>query len=373
MRVLLNETITGDPVKELQFSSASWSTGICTTDTTDITLPGYIGQDLYQYLVPGKYVATIQEDDRRVRAAGILSIPETRTEKNGIHNVSYPGMGPERVFEKRVILPYPYLPLVNAAGYPIPSKNTTLSGVDYGTMMKKLYQQSMTHPDGSLPTTWQPDRSSTTSESQTWQAVDGRGVQEAVSGLSQLVNGPEWDWVPSIDENDRLSWSFVTGTESEPELTQGFWHTWQSGGEDPSIDDLQVSISPEFMAHTAIFTGGKDQDRVMIESVTNPDMVGLGIPLIQVWDSSNSSVADPATLRGWAEARLADGSAPAQYWSFKVRDKHAFSLRKGDWCTIDVYKHWILPDGQYGRRIVNVSGGSDSEWLNVTVAGVMEW
>lgn len=371
MRVLLHETITGDPVTELEFSAAAWSTGICRADTVDITTPGYTGRSLYPFMVPKKFTVTVVEDDGRVRAAGVLGIPEGNTDRDGIHRVKFPGKGPERLYEERYVLPYPYWPLINSAGFPIASRDTRITGVEYGTMMKRLYQQAMSHPGGAIPVAWEPDRPGTREKG--WFAVDGKGVQEAVEDISQLMGGVEWDWVPQLDENDRLNWAFVTGTDDEPELTSSFWHTWQVGGEDPSIRGLGIKVSPEFMCQTAIFSGGKDDDRVMLARATGTDLIEAGVPLSEVWDSSHSSVSEQVTLDQWAAKRRAEGEAPVQYWSFDVREAHAKSLHKGDWCTIDVYQHWLIPDGSYPRRVLSVAGANDSDWLTVTVAGTVSW
>jgi hypothetical protein len=229
----------------------------------------------------------------------------------------------------------------------------------------------MSHPGSDLPVSWQSDRAGTRVKE--WSAVDGKKVQAAVSDISQLIGGVEWDWVANVDGNDRLYWSFITATDSEKELTSALPHTWNAGGSDPSIRNLTVKISPEFMCQTAIFTGGKDEDRVMISRETGTDLIEAGVPLSELWDSSHSSVSVQATLDDWAKKRREEGGAPIQYWSFEVRASAALTVRHGDWCTVEVYDHWLLPNGSYPLRVVEVSGKSDSGWLGVTVAGVVSW
>ena len=69
------------------------------------------------------------------------------------------------------------------------------------------------------------------------------------------------------------------------------------------------------MCSTAVFTGGKDDDRVMVARATSDTLINAGIPLTEVWDSSHSSVSKQATLDAWAQRRHAEGQSPVQYWS----------------------------------------------------------
>lgn len=371
MRALLHETSTGEPVTEFEVLSASWASGICRPDEVSLVTPGYTGRDLYQYMVPRKFCLTLLEDDGRVRGSGLLGIPEGTTDQDGMHRVVFPGRGIETYFDRRFILPYPYWPLVDSAGYPVKARDTRITGVEYGTMMKRIYQQALTHPGASLPVAWEPDRRGTREKE--WAAVDGKPVQEAVEDISNLLGGVEWDWVPVVDDADRLTFAFITGADADTEITSSFWHTWQTGGTEPDARGLSVKVSPEFMASTAIFTGGKDDDRVMVARATSQAIVNAGVPPIEVWDSSHSSVSEQSTLNGWAGKAIAEGQAPVQYWSFEVRADRALGLRHGDWCTVEVADHWLVPDGSYTRRVVEVSGNADSAWLGVTVAGELSW
>lgn len=371
MRALLHETLSGEPVTELEIKDCSWSTGICREDTLSVTSPGYTGRDLHPFMVPRKFTLTLLEDDGRVRASGLLGIPEGGSDDDGAHQVTFPARGVESYFERRYVLPYPYWPLIDSEGYPLASRDTRIVGVEYGTMMKRLYQQALEHPGAELPVMWEPDRRGTREKE--WAAVDGKPVQEAVEDISNLLGGVEWDWVPVVDDSDRLSLAFVTGTDADPEVTSSFWHTWQAGGYVPDLRALSVKISPEFMASTAIFMGGKDDDRVMAARATSLDLIVAGVPMTEIWDSSNSSVSQQATLDGWAGKQIAEGQAPVQYWSFEVRADRANGLRHGDWCTVEVADHWLIPDGSYARRVVEVSGDAESAWLGVTVAGELSW
>lgn len=373
MRAILHEVRTGEPLRELEFTKASWATGICREDEVTVTIPGYTAaaDGLRNLVVPRKTAISLVREDGVCVAAGIVGKPLAGSADDGTPELSVPCRGIDTLFDRRRILPYPYGALVDAAGYPDERYDTRISGVEYGTMMQLLYQQAAAHPGGSLPIAWEAARTGTREKG--WAAVDGKAVQEAVEDISQLLGGVEWDWVPVVDETDRLSWAFVSGYDATMEITSAYWHDWAAGGTDPDIRGLAEATSPEFMASTAFFTGGKDDDRVMISRQHDPGLIDAGFPLAEIWDSSHSTVSEQATLDGWAKGALEDGQAPVQEWEFEVRADRAAGLRHGDWCTVEVADHWWIPDGVYTRRIVEVSGDAESEWLGVAVAGMQEW
>ena len=371
MRVMLHDTLTGDFVAELKFSGGTWSSGICRADSVSVTLPGYIGEKLADYMIPRKFSISVSDDSRRVLAAGVLGKPVGEDDEDGMHSVTMPGQGIEVVFQRWSVLPFPFSPLVDSEGYPITYRDTRITGVEYGTMMKRLYQQGMSHPGGDLPVLFEPDRAGTREKE--WQAVSGKSVQGAVEDISNLEGGVEWDWVATLNDSDRLTWSLVTGTDSVPEISSSFWHTWQLGGSKPDIRKFSSEVDPEFMASSVVFTGGKEDDSVMVSYASDPTLLDAGLPWSMIWDSSHSSVSIQATLDGWAQQALARGQAPVQYWGFEVRACSALGLRHGDWCTVEASNHWLVPDGTYTRRVVEVSGTIGSDWVRVVVAGEMSW
>ena len=373
MRAILHDVITGEPLRELQVTKLDWSTGVCRPDEVTATIPGYTSDSagLRNLIVPRKHAISVVRDDWVCIAAGIIGRPRATAADDGTPAIEVPCRGIESVFERRVVLPYPYGPLVDAGGYPDARYDTRIDGVDYGTMMQRLYQQAMAHPGGAFPVAWEAARPGT--REKIWAAVDGKGVQDAVEDISQLLGGVEWDWAPCVDELDRLSWALITGTDALQEITSAYWHDWTSGGESPALRGLTESTSPEFMASTAFFTGGKDDDRVLVSRQHDQTLIAAGFPLAEIWDSSHSTVSEQATLDGWAKGALADGQAPVQFWEAEVRADRAAGLRHGDWCTIEVLDHWWIPDGIYERRIVEVSGDAESEWLGITIAGMQGW
>lgn len=373
MRVLLHETRTGEPLKELPFSEVQWSTGVCRADEITVKVPGYIEavRGLRNLVVPRKTSVSVVREDGVCLAAGLVGIPASANADDGVPQLEIPARGVESLFEKRIVLPYPYGSLLNATGAPDPRYDTRIAGTDYGTMMRQLYLQAIGHPGGAVPIATEAPRAGV--RDRTWSAIDGKSVQEAVEEISQLDGGVEWDWAPRVDGRDSLSWALLTGLESAPELSSPIVHDWVFGGADPAIRGLTEKTSPEFMCSTAFFTGGKNEDRILLSRRQNAGLIAAGFPLTEVWDSSHSTVSEQSALDGWAEAAISDGAAPVQFWSFDVRSDRALGLRHGDWCVIDVRDHFWIPDGVHQRRVVEVSGTQDEDWLRVAVSGMQGW
>lgn len=373
MRVLVHDTVTGRFVTELQYVDYSYSTAVRTEDSVTVQVPGYTAESrgLAGVLTPRKMSISVSDEDRKVMAAGVLGVPEFASDDDDMNKIAVPSRGIESLYEKRFVLPYPYGRLVDANNRPVSQYNTTFRNVDYGTMIKKLYEQAMSHPNGGVRHTFEPDRPG--SREKAWSAIEGKPVQDAVEDISDLLGGVEWDWVPTLDEEDNLTWNLVTGRDDQPEIISEYLHTWQLGGRRPDLKGWKGKTSPEFMTSSTFFTGGKDEDEVMVAQHHDPTLLNAGFPLTEEWDSSHSSVSVQATLEDWSESRLAQGQAPIQYWSFDLRRSSARGLRHGDLCEIEARNHWALPDGTYTRRVMEVSGSSKSEWLSIVVAGEMEW
>ena len=151
MRTILHETMTGEPVTELDFSDVTWSSRVCGADEVSVQIPDTGGKSMWPFLVPRKYTISVSEDNGVVRAAGMLKIPEGDTDRDGVHHIIMPGSGPESLYERRKVLPVGYWPLVDAKGYPITARDTRFTGVDYGTMMKRLLQQAQATRAGNSP------------------------------------------------------------------------------------------------------------------------------------------------------------------------------------------------------------------------------
>ncbi len=369
MRALLFETRTGAPVIDLERTAWSCDTGILAPDKLDLTIPTYTSRsrsmDMRDLLTPYRHsIALIDEtveDDPVVAAAGPIVQTATAQDDDGKDTWKITCYGPERLLEARHIRAHPGWPLLNAQGIPTGAYDMNLTGLQYGTIMKRLVQETEKWPGGELPIIYELDRAGT--RERTYAAVDGKPVADALDELADVENGVEYDFHPGINDADEISWLFQTGTDTGRIIAGPREPVWNLGGVAQDVRGYQRTLSPAEVATDAYFTGGKNGDRVMIARAVDPTLIDAGWPRVEVWDSSHSSVSIQSTLQGWADGRL---GGPTERIRFDVRREQAHRLRHGDHVMLQAQGHWDMPDGETWWRVLSVSRKSSApEWVGV--------
>lgn len=374
MRALIYLTRTGEPVVELTPTSWGYDTGILATDKVTLDIPAYTARskslDMRKLLTPRKYSIALVDDlvrgHRVVPAAGSIEDIDASEDDNGINTWSLTCYGPERAIENGAkIRKFPGWPLVSGSTRkPTGTYDLTISGVQYGTIMKRLLLEAAKFPGGALPLDYEADRSG--SRTRTYDAIDGRSVLDALDELSELVGGVEYDFQPYIDEFDKIRFRFVTGTDAARVITSpASGQVWNLGGNRQDVRGWVRRINPGSVATDAIFTGGKDDDSVMIAQSSSPTLIDDGWPRAERWDASHSSVSVQSTLQGWADGALGGVTETAK---LEVRTKVARLVRHGDIVQIAAKGHWDMPDGETMWRILSVGRKSDSEdWMQISL------
>lgn len=371
MRTLLIESRTGKPIIDLEHTSWTCDIGILAPDKLDVTVPAYTPRastmDLKSLLTPFKHsIALIDESvegARVVRGAGpIVSAPPEDDEngKPGYKAVCY---GPERFFDYRHVRKYPGWPLIGGDGRPSGTYDVTLTGLEYGTIMKRLITESMLWPGGDLPLVFEADRAGT--RARTYEAVDGKPVIDALDDIADNEAGVEYAFVPEINDLDEISWRFVTGTDTAQVISSGE-HFWNIGGALPDVRGYQRTPELSTLATETVFSGGKGSDTTLMARATSPDLVSDGWPRIERWDTSHSTVVQQSTLQGHANAAL---GGITDRIAFEVRAERAHLARPGDAVTLDAGGHWDLPNGPHEARILSLAWKSASpDWVEVQLA-----
>lgn len=372
MRALLFETRTGKPVVDLERTAWDYDTGILAPDKLGITVPAYTKRsrslDLRSLLVRDKHsIALIDESVegvRHVAASGPIVTATPQEDPDGNHAYKVACRGVERLLEWRQVRLFPGWPLLGSDRKPTTTYDQVLEGLSYGTIMKRLVQESEKFPGGDLPLIYEDDRAGV-HERNSYSAVDGKQISEALDQLADLGDGVEYDFQPFVDEFDQITYRLVTGTDSERIVSGTSSPVWNLGGVQPDLRGFQrdPDATPTFT--DAVFTGGKDGDGVMLARAMNHDPIADGYPRAEVWDSSHSTVSVQSTLQSWADAALGGVSDGI---SFDVRAKHARGVRHGDIGQLAVQGHWDMPDGEYPARVLSVGRkSSDPDWVQISL------
>lgn len=372
MRAQVFETTTGNPIVELEPSKWDYDTGILAADKLSLTVPAYTARaksmDMRELLTPRKYSIALVDDevtgDRRIPAAGTIEDVQAGQDDDGRDRWSITCYGPERALSYGArIRAFPGWPLVHpTTGIPTGTYDVNLSGLEYGTIMKRLIVEAMKFPGGVLPIDFEPDRVG--SRVRNYAAIDGKGVAEALDDLADVIGGVEYDFRPYILDSDEIRYQFVTATDAQMMLVgPASGHLWNLGGEIPDISGWERTVSPGSVVTDALFTGGKDDDRVLIARASDSTLINDGWPRSELWDSSHSSVSELPTLQGWADGSIGGVTETAR---FSVRNDIARSARHGDVVVLNALGHWDMPDGETWWRVLSVGRKSDSaEWLQV--------
>lgn len=372
MRALLFKSRTGYPVMDLQFSGWSYDTGILAQDNINLTIPAYTrwsrNLNLRELLAKDKYsIALVDEETRgtrRVVAAGPITeaVPSEDSDGKNAYEVSCKGI--ERFLEWRSVRLFPGWPLINSEGFPTGTYDQILDGLSYGTIMKRILAESEKWPGGDLPVVYEADRAGV-HERSAYSAIDGKPILEAFDQLAELADGVEYDFQPHIDEYDRITYFLATGTDSDRIISSGGRRTWNLGGKRPDIKGYERSPDPTPIITDTVFSGGKEEDRVMLAAGAWHDPIDEGYPRAELWDNSHSTVSVQATLQSWAEGAL--GSLPDRI-SFDLKKDQARNVRHGDKATLSARGHWDLPDEEYAVRVLSVGeSSSDPGWVHVNL------
>lgn len=143
------------------------------------------------------------------------------------------------------------------------------------------------------------------SHERAYQCWDMATVQERLSDLADLEDGPEVRFDPYLTGDGRIRWLLRVGT---PEIIDHEW-TWHplARGQKVTLGDMDRDGAD--MTGQCWAVGGKQDDVVLMCRRTGGTLTDQGWPLLQTANTSHSSVSVLATLQSYASADVACGDA----------------------------------------------------------------
>ena len=168
---------------------------------------------------------------------------------------------------------------------PNPLLTTTISGVDLGTIAKRLMQQAHEWTGGSIPVVFPADRAG--DHERTYIGPEFKNLLEALTQLSEVDGGPDLRLLPRFTA-DRLGieWELQTGTDAAPLLASPTVHRWTLGLPKASATGLRVNTDASAMTAQAWSTGGRQDDEVLVARSIDSTLTDAGYPLLESVDSS---------------------------------------------------------------------------------------
>lgn len=375
VRCYVFETMTGDLVTEVSPSGLRWSESAnqaeTVTPTFDLITTTEGSRDWRSLGAAWKHSIAV---DVNGRVLGGPIMPHDFDDAGGTLGLT--ARGGRLLFTRRSVLPPAAMPprsLLLPNGEPDTSLDSTWTGLDLGTIAKKIGVQACAWPGGSIPIVWPADRAGT--HERTYSAVDRKKVDPAWADLSNVRNGPDIRMRLQWNGPKAFQWVFETGTQEQPRLQGSDVFAWEIG----QGSGLKVQTDPTQMGSLAWAQGGRANDTTLVRGLYDPTLIDHGYPLLELESDVSVNTVEESTLDSSNAETLRTASKPWEFWSFNIRaDQAPYPYEYGPGSLIDVIvtkdtpiSGGYVPVGTHQRRIVSLSGAI-SDWITVTCGAVYE-
>lgn len=370
VRAFIFETRGGQILGETEPASISWSTAANTAETIDLTIDlnsdVEAARDWRNTGTPWAHSIAL---DIEGRLLGGPIMPHDFDDDGGTLKITARGI--RVALARRSILPLAALSqsLVTSEGQPDTSLDTNLAGFDLGTIGKKITEQAFTWPGWTdIPITFHADRAG--SRVRSYAAIDLENVDDALSDLSGVQNGPDFRFQLVYTSADTVGWVFQSGTEDQPRLQSedvfGFEVGVGSG--------LSVRTNPSQMGSVSWSLGGRSEDRTAAAMLYDSHLVDNGFPLLELESEASANTSQQETLDAWNVETLRTARQPWEFWSFNVRadaQPYPGEYAPGDLVDVIITNDvpvagGYVPAGAYRRRIAEISGDEQGDWVNIS-------
>lgn len=362
---LIGDLLTGNITTFFQPSSGSWATTINDAGSIGVTVnladPDLRALDLRNVASVGKSYLAVVENDVIMNAGPIWQ--HQYSKDDGTLQLTASGLW--SYFDHRVLIP------VLAAGQSPFDVESYYEGFSLQAIAKRLVQQARTHTNGNVPVVLPVEV--TGSETREYQGADLGLVGDALRDLTSVENGPEIDFAPRWRTNrSGIEWVLNIGTPTQPQLSGQITHVWDYSVPHGTVSGLTVTKDGAKLSGRGWAASGASTSGNMISVYTNQNMLSQGYPLLEVVEASKD-VDEQSDLDKYATETARIGSKPTEFWEFQVRADASPLIgeyRKGDFCVVKMRNDYYIPDGEYRRRITNLSGDQDGKWVKVTTGEV---
>jgi len=368
--LIIGDLRTGRRLLDLPFETLDWSLIRNAAGTIRVTIP--ISSRLVQKLGLGnatteaKTFLCVVENDVPLEAGPIWR----RVYNEPTRKLELTAGGLWTYFDHRQIIPLltASQPVIDpSTGESAAYANTDLVGWSYGTIAKKLLQQSEQWTGGNLPIVYAADEAGTYERH--YLGANLRKIGDELRALVDLVDGVDIRFLPRRTA-DRLGieWVLQTGTIAAPEIHAAAVNVWDYSVARPSIRNLRVESDASSMAGQAWASGGRQDGVAVIERARNTALINAGYPLLEAVDSAHADASESATLAAYAANAVRLGAAPENAWSFEVKAvdvPRVGSYLPGDYADIKIAGDPWIPDGTYRREIATISGDQAGKWVKV--------
>lgn len=378
IRAQVADMVTGDKIQTLPTSDVTWERRILSPETlrVSMTLKPRAHQmiDLRNSTTEAKTALVVSDDDVVLGAGPIWGrefddeTGKWTCEAAGIWSLlDHTHVMPDTVAS------LPLLVEVDGMDEPNPALATTFTAQTWPQIVRGLLEQRATRPGGRLPFVY--GATGAGEHDKTYDAASFKTIGEALQDLTRLMGGPEIEFTPQIVDN-RLRWLVRVGDDSQLEIQSKTVHRFDFTPQKRSVRSLKVRSSGRELASEAWGTGGRQAAKALFSRADSRFLLDAGFPRMETVSSAHSTVVEQPTLDRYTEQDLARASAPVEWWSFEFHadgQPRLSDVSIGDTCMVKLEGNRYLPDGEYLRRIVGMSGSSRDRWVKVVTDEVSTW
>lgn len=407
-RYLIGDLRTGRRILNLPVMTGSWDDRLDTAETitvkADLQDPDVRNLGLRNAATPAKSFLAVVEGDVIVAAGPIWTVNYDRDAAT----LELGASGLASYYDHRLILPLLAAtigvdqwtipdPSDSTKTIPNPALSTTYTGIWLGTIAKRLVQQAHTWTGGSLPVIFQDDETDGDADhDRTYLGADFKPVGEAIADLSNVEGGPETNFQGRFTA-DKLGveWVMQVGTVAQPLLFSPQHVQWNLTVPDSPVSGLTISGDASKMGSWSWLTGGRQSDDVLVARAYDSTLVDAGFPVMDVLDTSHTSVSVQSTLDGYAAAGALLGKKVTETWEFTVEayptdeegnpaGPQLTGWNVGDFCDLTVAAYvpptddapaigdpFLIEGGKFPLRIVGRSGDEQGRTVKVQCAPVL--
>lgn len=382
VRFLVGDLLTGRRIQWLQVASGSWSEVLnqsgdirCTVLLSD---PDNAAKNLRESAAVGKaFLAAIDGD--LVLQAGPIWVHDWDDDNQ---TLTLAASGMWSYFDHRVVLPVlaGRLPTdtttdtrfsriisdPDAVGYPWASDTRQ----SLQTIAKRLVEQAQTWTGGDVPVILPSEEAGA---DEWWYKGSALGiVGQRLRELTSVLGGPDIMFTPRwTTDRIGIEWVMRVGTPTQPLLYSPQRQKFQLGIADSSLSNLKVKTDGTLLATNGYATGGRTDGQGLMTVSVDSTLPDAGFPILEMVDSSHSTVSDEATVQGYSDELVLYGRSPSVTYSFS----HDLSQRPflsafnaGDFATVSVHNNSYLEDGSKGMRLLSRSGDEQGKKVALVFA-----
>lgn len=397
-RYIIGDLRTGRRILDLPVLEGPWDDNLDTAETVtvkvDLQDPDVQALGLRNTATAAKSFLGVVEGDT-IKACGPIW---THSYSRDAATLELGAKGLLSLFDHRLILPLLAAttdvtqwtipdPADNTKTIPNPALTTAFTGIWWGTIAKRLVQQALTWTGGNVPIVFQADEiDGVADHTKTYLGADFKPVGEAIRQLSELEGGPEVNFAPRFtSDNLGVEWVMQTGTVTQPLLFSPSVPQWNLTVAESPITQFRIDQDGTGVASLSWASGGRQNDDVLVSREYDSTLVDQGFPLMELVDSSHTSVSEQPTLDKYAGQNLINAGGPEETWSFMVKayptdrddnpagpQVNAYNV--GDFCDVIVAPFdpntgigdpYLVEGGTFRRRIVGISGDEQGEDIKI--------